>query len=772
MRSMPHKFADAAMTPEEHVKTANEMAYRFAADAPIRGLAMAIIGDTDNIFRDGPSRIAHWITENVRYGQESPGIEILQGPYTTLPPGLVIGDFRFGGIGVGDCDDLALLFATLCRAAGLNGFFAGVCTEPFQGSFVHAIGYCADDECFYELSKDEPYGGIPNKPVQMKGVPVGQAAFIWDPALMRWQKFTNNPSNPAQTYSIGSGGMYDNSRMSGTDPFALRARMASGIQVGAPNSLNAPYVPISMGASRQMGSTRGATKTGALKYLTGEAGVDARAASGESTTNSGKFIDEVAAVNEAMYEFGQEVGYGGSTANGGDRLFSEGITGIQNIRDIREEQQAAGLSGTESAPTLIQNGVVTGAGIYANYTGNNAAGRVAKSGLAIYGSTAAIASSTVGALSTTGAITAAAATAAIPVVNVVVAAAVAIACTLTAVFRSRRKSREAERESLNANQRLKVFCQEICGDPRSSLDAALQNIWLYQRIQEFVTITSGNYGATRGTPSRGPWRCAVRTTSYQNHLNVVQTSSGPTLKSMYNWGFGSREYTEIGFARSSFGFMDGCRYTKGINYTCGTQVTPTLRIVQEGSEQIDMLIRMVNDISNACIAGGHCAASGARLREFKLGLTLSVMAQVITLRISTVKQRYDPGRREAVRTVSVENGRMGGLHQTQNALPIDVNRFWWGFQETFGVDRESAVRPVETYFGAPFGTFDDGLMRYQAGLPTNFPIFDAADQQSPDWSESTPGGDGGYGGSGESGSAAGTGLAVAAGLGAIYLLNK
>jgi len=228
MRGMPHKFVDRPMLPEDNVRAANEMAYRFAADAPIRGLAMRIIGQTDNVFRDGPPRIARWIVENVRYGQESPGIEVLQGPYTTLPPGIEIGDFRFGGIGVGDCDDLALLFATLCRAAGIEAFFAGVAELPYNGSFVHAIGYCAANQRFYELSKDEPYGGLPNKPLEMAGVPLGQAAFCYDPVTKKWHRFTNDPNKPAHTYSVDAGGMYDAGRMAAT---AMSGPSGGGLRI-------------------------------------------------------------------------------------------------------------------------------------------------------------------------------------------------------------------------------------------------------------------------------------------------------------------------------------------------------------------------------------------------------------------------------------------------------------------------------------------------------------------------------------------------------------
>jgi len=746
MRSMPHKFADAVMSPEEHVQAANEMAYKFAADAPLRGLAMRIIGPTKDVFRDGPVRIAQWIVENVQYGQESPGIEILQGPYTTLPAGLEIGDFRFGGIGVGDCDDLALLFATLCRGAGLNGFFAGVCEGPFQGSFIHAMGYCADNQCFYELSKDESYGGVPNKPLEMKGIPVGQEAFIWDPALMQWQKFRNDPLNPAQTYSVDDGGpMYDKSRMAG-----------SRIHVGPPNSM-------AMSRPRAMGTTgRGETIAGALQYLTGGAGIDARAAAGDDTTSSQGFFEDIATTGEAIYQFGQDVGYGGSTANGGDQVFAEGIIGGRNFNDVRNDLEAKGITGLGAAPTLTMAGLENGASVYAAASGNNDALKIAKSGLSYYSATAAGVTAGIEVGVSLGLITAAAATSAIPVVNVVVAGVVALACCIAGPVRNMRRHNKAEDQSDAMDREVLEFCAELCGDPRRSVDSALQTLWLYQRIYEFVTITSGNYGANHRR-----WRCAVRTVQYDSHLKKVltqETPGGPRIMSllkMAEWGHQSREAQEMGFARDSFGFMDGCRYSWGIDHACKHQGEPTLRIVQEGREQVQALIRMVTEITHACIYGGHCSASADRLREFKLGLTLAVMAQVITLRISTVKQR---DRLHA-------NGDMGGLDQYQREVGIDVFRFWNGFYDTFGTDRESAVRPVETYFGAPFGTFDDGLIRHYLGEETPFPIFDTEDQQSPDWSESTPGGSGGYGG--PTGGGGGTGLALAAvGVGALILSNK
>jgi hypothetical protein len=166
---------------KQTVEVANQLAQRFSQDAPMRALAGEILNGCQDVPREGPPRIASWIRENVMYLQESPAVEILQGPYTTLPAGLRVAGFEFSGTGVGDCDDLSILFATLCRAAGLEGYVAGISWENDREGFFHAMGYCNGN--FYELSKDEPYGGIASKKVMASSLPVGQTAYIYEPAF-------------------------------------------------------------------------------------------------------------------------------------------------------------------------------------------------------------------------------------------------------------------------------------------------------------------------------------------------------------------------------------------------------------------------------------------------------------------------------------------------------------------------------------------------------------------------------------------------------------
>jgi hypothetical protein len=193
------------MTPEATVRAANELAHRSAPEAALRALAAQIVHGVSDVRREAPQKIAEWIRANVRYFQESPGIETLQGPFTTLPSTLRVGNFQFSGNGVGDCDDLAILFATLCRAIGLHGYVAAIAPHPYDGGgFMHAIGYCRDSRRFYELSKDEAYGGIPNKPVEILAPPVGTSATYFCPVEGVYHRVINDTKNPALSYDTAA----------------------------------------------------------------------------------------------------------------------------------------------------------------------------------------------------------------------------------------------------------------------------------------------------------------------------------------------------------------------------------------------------------------------------------------------------------------------------------------------------------------------------------------------------------------------------------------
>jgi len=159
------------MTPQASVRIASQVAARHAGDAPIRAIAAQIVAPCENVPEEGPRRIAEWVRANILYTQEAPGEEILQGPHTTLR------------IRTGDCDDLAILWAALCRSVGIDATVAGLKRRGSNGYF-HAMGYF--DGELYELSLDHTYGGQ-KRPMMMgrADVPTGVEAHVYDPASRR-----------------------------------------------------------------------------------------------------------------------------------------------------------------------------------------------------------------------------------------------------------------------------------------------------------------------------------------------------------------------------------------------------------------------------------------------------------------------------------------------------------------------------------------------------------------------------------------------------------
>ncbi|MFT5991903.1 MAG: hypothetical protein ACI82G_000898 [Bradymonadia bacterium] len=147
MAAQPENIASvpAWLTPHETVDAANEVASEMAAHPHVRQLAAGIVRDLVDIPAQGPERIARWIRTNILYTQEAVGHEVLQGPLTTLR------------IRTGDCDDLSILFASLCRALNLQAFVVGLRYANSSSSFFHAVGWCRG--IYYELSEDQTYGG-------------------------------------------------------------------------------------------------------------------------------------------------------------------------------------------------------------------------------------------------------------------------------------------------------------------------------------------------------------------------------------------------------------------------------------------------------------------------------------------------------------------------------------------------------------------------------------------------------------------------------------
>lgn len=139
------KYSEAP-TPWERVKIANQVAFDAANDPNMRKLAGQILKKNRNVPRTGAQAIADWIRRNFTYLQEAPGVELLQGPYTTLYAKVV------------DCDDAAILHTALARAAGLRTFFVGVGEKRNPKNLVHAVVYDQGTDQMFEVIDDSAYG--------------------------------------------------------------------------------------------------------------------------------------------------------------------------------------------------------------------------------------------------------------------------------------------------------------------------------------------------------------------------------------------------------------------------------------------------------------------------------------------------------------------------------------------------------------------------------------------------------------------------------------
>lgn len=150
---------------DDTVRLAGEIADNASRDTKLRALAADITRNCVRIDVSGAVTIARWVRKHIRYRQETPGVEVLQGPYTTLK-------YR-----VGDCDDLVILWVALCRSIGLDVAFSGV-RRTGSKSYVHAIGYAPKERTFYELTDDRAYSGLMN-PILTPRLPQGCEAVYW-----------------------------------------------------------------------------------------------------------------------------------------------------------------------------------------------------------------------------------------------------------------------------------------------------------------------------------------------------------------------------------------------------------------------------------------------------------------------------------------------------------------------------------------------------------------------------------------------------------------
>lgn len=135
------------VTPIGRVQIANELIASTALDWRARRMAGQILRHVANVPNEGPRHLARWVRANILYLREAPGVEILQGLFTT------------SAARVGDCDDLSIMWASLLRSAGIPAFLVGVGWTSEPRVLQHAIGRDGNTGILYELTDDSSYGG-------------------------------------------------------------------------------------------------------------------------------------------------------------------------------------------------------------------------------------------------------------------------------------------------------------------------------------------------------------------------------------------------------------------------------------------------------------------------------------------------------------------------------------------------------------------------------------------------------------------------------------
>lgn len=109
-----------------------------AGDPLVRKLATNILQEyqvQSHYFADEALAIGDYVKKNVRYVRDPSNIEYLQDPLK------LINDLQAGSA-QGDCDDMALLTATLLLSVGHDPFFRAVRYDSKSGNFNHIYVVC------------------------------------------------------------------------------------------------------------------------------------------------------------------------------------------------------------------------------------------------------------------------------------------------------------------------------------------------------------------------------------------------------------------------------------------------------------------------------------------------------------------------------------------------------------------------------------------------------------------------------------------------------
>lgn len=121
------------------------VARKYARDPRVRQLALRILlnaGVSSHNFLDEADAIGTFVQQNVRYVRDPNNIEQLHDPIYMI-------DQIAKGTAQGDCDDQALLVATLLLSIGAEPLFAIVRFKAYDGPFNH----------IYTVVYDKNWGG-------------------------------------------------------------------------------------------------------------------------------------------------------------------------------------------------------------------------------------------------------------------------------------------------------------------------------------------------------------------------------------------------------------------------------------------------------------------------------------------------------------------------------------------------------------------------------------------------------------------------------------
>lgn len=142
-----HNLPNGAKGNLRTVELMIKIAKQKATDKIVRQLGINILNDAgtqSHNHLDEAIAIGEWVKQNVRYMKDPYGTELLQDPLLMIEK-CDKGECR------GDCDDMALLTATLLISIGIKPYFKIVRWKDMKGSFNHI--YCMVFEGNYKQPK-------------------------------------------------------------------------------------------------------------------------------------------------------------------------------------------------------------------------------------------------------------------------------------------------------------------------------------------------------------------------------------------------------------------------------------------------------------------------------------------------------------------------------------------------------------------------------------------------------------------------------------------